>query len=326
MKSIFYIINSHFWKSITGPFFAFGFPVIFIAILGTILGYDQVLGGILAIPIVTVSLTVLPTALFEFKSSSLLKRIGVTSIKPWMFMVAISVYYISVMIIATITTMCIGLLIFVGYWNSGKDIAQSVVPNRDGSSVAYTTLVAPSMKEIVAHVNWGSFIYANLMNILVSTTLGLLISSIAKSSLSIQGISIPILIISEFLAAQVLPIGMVKSIDALYYMSYICPFKYSTGLVIESWSGALSLDYNNIQWSPTEPTAVWNLTYIGSQNIFNINQEFYSFYDDYTTTSSTSGMLIFNQADKIVNLVMPIVLSSVFGAIALKKFKWSQRG
>lgn len=309
MKPIIYIINSHFWKSITGPFFAFAFPVIFIAILGTLLGFDQVLGGILSIPTVTVSLTILPVALFEFKSSSLLKRIGVTSIKPWMFMAAISSYYILVMILGTIFTLSMAMIIFSPYWNEGRLIEE--VPIK---------IYSASFKDTLANVNWGGFIWSHIMNILVSTSLGLLVSSLCKSSLSIQGVSIPILILSEFLAAQVLPIAMVRNIDALYFVSYITPFKYSTGLIIESWNGDIHLPEISNSLSILNETSQSLTMELTSQNIFNINQGFYAFYKN-----PASPMLIFNEADKVVNLIMPFVFTGLFAGVALKRFKWSTR-
>lgn len=322
MKSIIYIVNLHFWKSITGPFFAFGFPVIFIAILGTLLGYDQILGGILSIPIVTVSLTILPVALFEFKSSSLLKRIGVTSIKPWMFMLTISIYYICIMIIATIFALLVSMLIFIKYWNQGR-----LVSNTFYNNIQYE-IYSPTFHQVLKNVNYSGFLFANLMNILVSTSLGLLISSISKSSLSIQGISIPILILSEFLTAQVLPIGMVKSIDALYYLSYISPFKYSTGQVIESWTGNMViLPYNVSNIINSNQVQIINMEYESTQNIFNVNQTFRAFYNNFGggPLLKKEGMLIFNKVDKIANLIMPFIFTGLFSGIALKRFKWSNR-
>ena len=72
------------------------------------------------------------------------------------------------------------------------------------------------------------------MNIFVATSIGLMLVSVLKSSLAIQALGIPILIISQFLSAQVLPIPMVREVDAMYYLSYISPFKYSTGLMINA--------------------------------------------------------------------------------------------
>lgn len=315
MKSILYIINSHFWKSVTGPFFAFGFPIIFIAILGLLLGYDQILGGILTIPATTISLTMLPIALFEFKSSSLLKRIGVSSIKPWVFMASISCYYVLIMILGTMFTFLMSIVIFSGNWNDGR-LIEKTVTTINGSAVQIDVF-APSFKDILKNVNWGGFLYGNIMNIAVSTSLGLLLSSVFKSSLAIEGASVPILIISEFLAAQALPIAMVKDIDALYFASYITPFKYSVGQIIESWTGNVGYPEMSLL-SDTTPSIT--LVCEGSQNIFNVNEEFKVFYKD-----QNNADLIFNKTDKILNLIMPFVFIVGFTSIALKRFKWSNR-
>ena len=303
MKSILYIINLHFWKSITGPFFAFAFPVIFIAILATLLGYDQLLGSIVAIPATTIGLTVLPTALFEFKNSSLLKRIGVTPIKPSMFILTISAYYILIMIVSTITTIGIAILILIKYLNNGRVISDSPVK-----------IIAPSMIDMLKYVNWGGVVWGTLMNIIVSTSMGIFVSSISKSTLSIQGIGIPILIISEFLAAQVLPVSMVKAVDGLYYISYITPFKYPTALIIESWNGQYDLSLL------TKPVnGIIQLQLDASSNIFNIHQTFA------TLDKAGKPIDIYTTYDKVLNLVMPFAWTLLFGGITLKTFKWSTR-
>ena len=310
MKSIIQIINLHFWKSITGPFFAFGFPVIFLSILGFLLGYEQLLGSIISIPAVTVGITVLPTALYEFKTSSLLKRIGATPIKPWTFILAISLYYVVIMFLSTLTTICFGLLLFCNYWNEGKQIVQF--------GTLYT-INAPSLKNMVTHVNWGGLLWAVIMNILVSGSIGIFISTVCKSAISIQGIGVPVLIISGFLAAQYLPISMVKEINGLYWLSYISPFKYSTGLIIESWNGIL-----NVPELSGAPGEIINITFSGSSNIFNVKEEFYSINAKAIAPNEVK-QLIFKTYDKVLNIIMPIAITAVFSGLITKTFKWSAR-
>lgn len=308
MKSILYIINSHFWKSITGPFFAFIFPLIFIAILGFMLGYEQILGGILTIPTTTIALTILPTALFEFKSSSLLKRIGVTSIKPWVFMCSISLYYVLIMILGSLFTFTMGIIIFSSYWNQGR----LIMSNYPIPDVGLVDIYALSFRSVLQKVNWIGFIWGNIMNLLISVSLGLLVSSLCKSSLSIQGVGIPILIISEFLAAQVLPISMVKELDGLYYASYLTPFKYSVGQIVESWTG-------NVEMPKEVVDSTMTLINNGTQNIFDVNQNFYAF------NNTLQRIQIFNNVDKILNLIMPFLFTAICTTIALKRFRWSNR-
>lgn len=150
------------------------------------LGYDQVSAGSLAIPAMAVGLTAMPQAIFEFKKSALLKRIGVTKIKPWMFLTAISLFYVVIMFLATFFCVAIGIGIFAGYWNSGREIADNLIrniPNIKGG-IQYS-LYAPSLHTVLEHVNWGAFIWGVIMNILISVSMGLFLVSVMKTALGI---------------------------------------------------------------------------------------------------------------------------------------------
>lgn len=325
MKSIIKLINIHFWKSILSPFFAFIFPIIFILILGLLLGYDQLLAGALSIPSMAVGLIAMPQAIFEFKKSVLLKRIGVTKIKPWMFLIAISMFYISIMVLSTIFCLLMSMAIFANYWDVGKELL-SQYPNFINDSSTTINIYSISLKNMLSNVNWLEFIYGVLMNILVATSLGLLLVSVLKTSLAIQAVGVPILIISQFLSAQVLPIAMVVDVEAMRYMSYISPFRYSAGLMINAWDG--SVKWTNEQINGVA-SSILNLTNIGANNyavqlehnsIFNISSPMY-----YYGISKINPTEIFNKADKIVNLVMPYVWTILFSGIAVKFFKWNNR-
>lgn len=325
MLAIIKIINLHFWKSIFGPFFAFGFPIIFIAILGTMLGYDQVFAGSLAIPAMAVGLTAMPQAIFEFKKSALLKRIGVTKIKPWMFLTAISLFYVVIMFVATFFCVAIGIGIFAGYWNSGREIADNLSRTVLNVKVTYN-LYAPTLHTVLEHVNWGAFVWGVIMNIIISVSMGLFLVSVMKTALGIQAVGIPILIISQFLSAQVLPIGMVRSVDAMWGISYVTPFKYSTGLMIESWNGTVIPDSQGLVSVSGLPTKLPELQKtldltikVTGSNIFDINSVSYSYY------KGPDAIEIFNKGDKVANLVMPFVWTGIFGGLSVKFFKWGGR-
>lgn len=302
MFALFKVINLHFWKSIFGPFFAFVFPIIFIAILGSILGFDVLFGNTLAISAMAVSLTSMPQAIFEFKKSSLLKRIGVTPIKPWMFLLMAGGYYVIVMLVGTLFSIAAGIAIFSPYFNEGRKISTNPL------------IVSMTLSNLLNHVNWGGLFYGILMNILVGTSLGLLLLSTAKSTLAIQGIGIPVLIISQFLSAQVLPLSMVKGVDAMWYLSYISPFKSSTALIIQSFSAPVS----PIDLSVGGPF----YQHINSSfNIFDINAS----YRIYGSDDFSSQIEIFSKPERILNLILPYLWISAFGFIAYKKFSWTTK-
>ncbi len=317
MKSIIKLINLHFWKSMLAPFFAFIFPIIFIVILGLLLGYDQLLGGALSIPSMTVGLIAMPQAIFEFKRSVLLKRIGVTKVKPWMFLLAISLYYVGIMLLSTAFCIVMSLAIFSNNWNEGlkwKNV-------RIDTMGTIGTIITPTFYQMLQNVNWGEFVWALFMNIFVATSIGLMLVSILKSSLAIQALGIPILIISQFLSAQVLPIPMVREVDAMYYLSYISPFKYSTGLMIDSWQGSVQLSPDNSAIIGLNTIDKNAYIQIQQNSIFNINSTMYYYYEK----DGINSVEIFNKADKVVNLVMPFVWTIIFSGVAIKFFKWNNR-
>lgn len=325
MKSIIKLINLHFWKSMLAPFFAFIFPIIFIVILGLLLGYDQLLGGALSIPSMTVGLIAMPQAIFEFKKSVLLKRIGVTKVKPWMFLLAISLYYVGIMLLSTAFCIVMSLAIFSSNWNEGKTMLDAV-PINDTGTIA--KIMTPTFYQMLQNVNWGEFVWALFMNIFVATSIGLMLVSILKSALAIQALGIPILIISQFLSAQVLPIPMVREVDAMYYLSYISPFKYSTGLMINAWQGSVQLSADNSAIIGLKEIGINTTTQhlieqvqIQQNSIFNINSTMYYYYSQ----QQINSIEIFNKADKVVNLVMPFVWTIIFSGVAIKFFKWNNR-
>lgn len=314
MRPLIKIINIHFWKSIVGPFFAFGFPVIFVAILGTLIGYQSMFAALISISSIAVALAAMPQAIFEFKQSTLLKRIGITPIKPWMFLCTSAGYYVMIMIIGTISTFCISLLIFVGNFNVGKEIAETTVPWSGGT--ATVPVIAFSISEILGNTNWGGFIWSIIMCIIVSTSLGMMIMSVSKNIMMISGLGIPILIISQFLAGQVLPISMLRPVDALWYMSYITPLKPAVSLLIQSSQGMFVT--TPIFDAMGVPTAV-NLIPTESINIFDINSEFH------VMETSRFTDPVFSVAENVLNLILPFVWTGLFIFISLKKFKWSTR-
>ena len=309
MKALIKIINLHFWKSIIGPFFAFVFPIIFIAILGTMLGYYSMFGGLLAISSMAVSLTSMPQAIFEFKRSSLLKRIGVTPIKPWMFLVITTIFYFIVMILGTIFSIVIGIAIFSGNMDVGKQISE-IYPGASGQH----PLFAYSLKDLLSNINWGGFFWGLILNILIGVSLGMFLVSFSKTTVMIQGLGIPILILSQFLSAQVLPLYMVRDIDAIWYLGYISPFKSSTALMLQSWNPSLSTEIFDVDKYIQQIN--------GPFNVFDMNAE----YKMMSKEGEVSSIVVFSVAERYLNMFMPFLWIGLFGGMSLKFFKWSTRG
>lgn len=272
------------------------------------IGYDSMFAGFMATPAIAVSMCSMPQAIFEFKQSTLLKRIGSTPIRPWMFLGAAGAYYVLIMIIGIIFSFLMSLAIFSGNFTVGRatSFGSSNLP-----------LLALSIKSTLSAINWGGFIWGNIMNIMVGVTFGLMFVSVCKSGAMISGIGIPVLIISSFVTGQYIPMAMLKSGDGvLYNLGYITPFKGSIGLMLESFSGSWGVEpvFNAAGVLDHYQTVV-----TGQLNIFDIYEKYYIF----GMGPTDSPILVFSVADNVLNLVLPFVWSALFIGISFKFFKWN---
>lgn len=323
------LTNDSFWRGIFGPFFAFCFPIIFIAILGSMLGYDAILGGALGISAMSISLTSMPQAIFEFKKSSLLKRIGATPVKPYMFLLITGCFYFGIMLLSVVWCIIFSLLIFgIPYWNEGKVISASFRPILDANGIPtgeYYKLLALPFKDVLNNVDWLGLIWGQLMAILIGASCGMFLVSISKSSIMVQAMGVTILIISQFLSAQVLPPAMIRDVDALWYLSYaVSPFKSSTAMIFSSWNGELTPNatLNQLAHAVTNADGTIN-HYIPSlikTNIFNVENPYW-----YYNTKGTGAIEILSTPEKYVSFFLPFIWTAIFGLISSWKFRWTTR-
>lgn len=298
LKGLFLLFNEHYWKTFVGPFFTFAFPTIVTGILGWMLGYFLVLAGSMGISVMTLGLVSMPQAIFEFKQSSLLKRIGATPIKPIIFILCASVFYVLVMIASILVALLASLIMFGCYWDTAP---------------VWATLSGgydfPSLKQLLEGVNWGCFIYSQLWMVVVSVSIGMFLVSISKSAVTIQSIGVFIMIISMFLSGQLFPITIVKNVPFFWWVGYLTPFKCTSGLIIESWYGKQDICFN-----------------INGSDIF----DFKNSYEVLITLPVGGAEMfkpieIFRTFEKILNLLSPLVWTTLFVSVASIKFKWSTR-
>ncbi len=304
-KPLILLINESFWKSFFGPFFAFIFPLIFISILGVVLGYNEVLGGSLAISPMATTITSMPMAIFEFKKSSLLKRIGSTPIKSELFILIVVFFYLLVIAASIIWCILFAMLCFgIPYWNEGK------VMNTNGIA-----LITMSFKETLQKVNWGGFIWSQFLLIIIGLTIGMNLVSFSKSSLTIQAVGTTILITSQFFASIVMPLGMVRGIEGFWYTGYVfSPFKPAANMLLESWNGNIEISFSS---QLINPIRIYDFT--SMSNPFNVNQPYYYL------NGIGKTFLVFNKTEKIVSQVLPFVWILLLGSTSIKFFKWSAR-
>ena len=294
LRGLILLINEYYWKTFTGPFFTFFFPLVIISLLGWMLGYFMILSGSLSIGILSISLTSMPTAIYEFKSSSLLKRIGASPINPKIFITAVCSFYIAVMIISVIWSFLVSTVIFISYWEKAPEWASQM----------------PSVSEMLANINYGGYIYSQILTIVIGASIGIMLVSIARSSVTIQSFGVIILIVSMFLSGQVFPLYIVKNVQPLWILGYvICPFKSTACMIVESWYGKTDF-LNNV---------------LGS-SIFDLTKSYII-----RPTLEVGGikmmekMTMVTSLEKIINIFLPFVWDIIFILVASFKFKWSTR-
>ncbi|WLP85382.1 ABC transporter permease [Mycoplasma seminis] len=237
-NGIFALINIHFWKAFVGPFFAFGYPIIFILICGLIFNYPMIISSSLTIGPVAIACVSLPTAIFEFKKSTLLKRIGATNIKPLRFLLYVASYYFIIMLFSGLWTLLFAVIIFgPNYFNEGKVVYEQMI----GGTQYNITL--SSLKKLFGQIEIWGLIYSLFTLTLVSLAVGLFIVSVSKSILMIQAIGSTLLIISMFLTGQVFPMVAVSEVKGMWWLSYLTPFKSPITQNKMAFEGKAALSY-----------------------------------------------------------------------------------
>ncbi len=305
MWVVFKLVNKYFWKGLIGPLFSYVLPLLMLLFLGLTLGSEFFFPGGVAISVLTIGLVFMPQSIFEFKNSSLLKRIGTTPINPSKFLIVIVLFNLLIMASSIIFMFIFSFLVFKDNLYESK-----IFPPADGSPY-----VGIGWVDTLKSVHWGSFLYSTLLLILLTMIIGLLIASVATSTLFIQGVGITLMMLAFFIAPAVLPVGMVASVDAIKYSGYILPFKYPISLMIESFNG----------FDPASQTEHFIMN-TNHSNIWDINTE-YTIFNTFGGLSGNSDgeLVVFKKIDKILNQAMPYFFIILFGYFAIGKFSWSTR-
>ncbi len=304
MFTVFKLVNKYFWKGIIGPLFAFVVPVIMLFFLGMALGHEFYFPGAIAISVLTIGLVFMPQSIFEFKNSSLLKRIGTTPINPMKFLAVIILFNLIIIMASILLVFGFSFLVFL------TNLHDSKISSPDLSSQG---IKSPSWIQMLGGVNWFSFIYSTFLLIFLTMVIGILLASIANSTLFIQGVGITILMITFFVGPAVLPVSMTTQIDAIKYSSYLLPFKYPISLMIESFNGF-------------KPSVGHNIMNLNNSSIWDVNID-YSLFNIFGIFGGkdSEDLIIFKNYDKILNHIMPFLFIAIFGFFAIGKFSWSAR-
>lgn len=296
MRSILILINKYFWKGMIGPVFAYLVPMVLVLFIGRILGASLIVPGVFMIPTLSILLIFMPQSVFEFRNSSLLKRIGTTPIKPWKFLLGISIFNIVIVCSAFLLIFVFCFIVFADQLSDKSQINSF----RDLSYI-----------QMIISADWGGYIYFNLQIILMCTLLGLFISAIAKSTLFIQCVGISIMLVSLFVGPCILPVALVGSVDVVKALGYIIPLKYPISASIEAFTSGTTGSIVNLNSSN-----VWDI--YSSYEVFNV-----MFLRD-----PSKGYIInvFSPVDKALNLSMPWIFNIFFAYFVAATFRWNNRG
>ena len=302
MRSVLLIINKYFWKGYIGPIFSFFVPLLLLIFIGRIVGPTMIVPGAFMIPMISILLIFMPQSIFEFRNSTLLKRIGTTPIKPYKFLLGISIFNIIVVCVSFLLLFVFSFAIF----------ADSLSDNVTKFEISPTkTFYSPTFVYMIRHADWGSYIYSCFLIIIMSVLIGLIIASVAKSTLFIQATGIALMLITFFVGPCILPISLVGSVDIVKYLGYLVPLKYPISTAIEAFTSGLNNSVININNS-----SIWNvdIPYLALDVLlsdgFNKNPE----------------VEIFNKVDKILNISIPWILILVFSYFVAATFRWNNRG
>lgn len=302
MRATLALINKYFWRGYIGPIFAYVIPVILTLFIGRIVGPQFMIPGAYLIPSLCVLLVFMPQTVFEFKNSSILKRIGSTPIKPYKFLLAIALFNFIIVTTAFIFLFLFSFLIFY-------DSLNGIVNVRTNDPTNGRIWLEPDYLYMIRNANWVDFIYSSIVTIVLGTLIGLFIASVSRSTLFIQSIGISLLLLVLFVGPVILPVSMVSSVDIVRFIGYIVPLKYPISLAIESFTSGMFDSVINVQGS-----GIWDV---------NSNYEVISVFN---LLELGDTITVFTKADKIVNIIMPWVFIMIFSYLNAVTFGWSNRG
>lgn len=253
--SLFKLLNSQYWNNYLEWFYDFFFSIGFIGIYGfiqitalksnpyaTVNDFKNLIIGIITLEVVSAGSFTMPTCIMEIKTSVLMKRIGSTPIKPWMFIITSFIYYFLI-IILVIIWMFFFTFLFFGFidFKFGNETIK-------GMNLIFGNGVVAQQKY---GINWLGMIVSLIYMSTVSIFVGLFNISTSKTSASCNIKSSMLYFISLVLSGMLFPLSIISNNTILNVFSYLTPFRYSNTLVVVSWlNGDIfnpnTIDFNSI--------------------------------------------------------------------------------
>ena len=209
IRATWMLLNTYFWKTIHGPIMAFIFPGLLLLILGSVMNIQYVFPGIVAMAILFISVQSMSLAILEFKSSSLFKHIGASPISNKSFAISIISYFFLINICSYFLLLLLTMVFFP-------------------STVFHDGLFS-GMFTLLGSI---SFVIAIILHILLSLSIGLVITTFSRTPQESLTISLLIIIPSMFLSGMVISVDIIAKSQAMQWLSRFMPFRYTVGNMV----------------------------------------------------------------------------------------------
>ncbi len=223
IKSFTKLYFSYYIRTFDAIFLTFIFPLLMIFMLGAVMPAQTLLPGLWLLPGITTAFFFLPKSLVHWRSSSLIKRIGITPIKPWEFIASI--------LLVNIAIATAGFLMMMGV----TAIINETIPffiKQTETGGAMGTMMKGAFEW--QHIDWLNLIlgFFNVMFLTLATALA--VGMFAKSEGQAFGIGMTLYFVISFLGGVFFDVILINSIMPLKYTAMGLPWAWTMNLFISS--------------------------------------------------------------------------------------------
>lgn len=303
--SLLKLLNTQYWNNIGEWFYDFIFSVVFTAFFGFINqasmkldGYinanqfKNVLIGLITLEVISAGTFSMPSSIMEIKTSILMKRIGSTPIKQWMFIATTFFYYFLINLLITIW-MFFWVFIMFGFQTYKFENSNQLVKGYQllfGSGSYKIVNPGPNQSEIASYgINWFGMVISLIYMNMISIFIGLFNLSTSKTVTALNTKGTMLYFASMLLSGMLFPLSIVTQNPVLNGLSYITPYRYSNALVNASWMNV---------------------------DIFNPYASQYS---------KVLNDISITPVDLVISFIVPILIISASVVAMIKMFRWSTR-
>lgn len=302
--SLMKLFNSQYWNNYSQWLYDVVFSVFFLAFFGFMNQamfkqifqlndpnmFKEMIIGLIVLQIISVGCFSMPIGIMEFKTSILMKMIGSSPIKPWMFIVTAVLFYFGLVTILAIWIIIWTAILF-GFQQFDIVTSDKKIEHISGLNLIFSSgkIDLGDGKYFKYGVNWGGVTFSLIYTMIVSTFIGLFNVSLSKTA-SASSIKGSIIYFScMFLSGMIFPLSTISSNAVLNIFSYFTPYRYTNVLLNVAWLNG---------------------------NIFNP-------FDSINET--IKNKLLITNGDIIAAFIVPILIIIASFIVMLKFFKWNNR-